>query len=204
MTTRLEIVNAALAATGVAPVSTADSSHPDVAPVDVVINRVSTQIQKRGWWFNKDYNLTLTPDSNGKILIPSTTLSIDPTDSNSPLVQRGSFLYDTTAHTFNIGESVSVNLITELAIDELPESAGQYILETVVHQFYVNDDGDLNKAREMEKRKNEAWIELKREELKNADHNSNNRPAVQQMRSGINPRGGRVYTNDPTYPGGGN
>lgn len=205
MTERLEIVNAALAATGVAPVSTYDSQHPDVAPVDVVITKVSKQVQLRGWWFNKDYKLSLSPDSNGRVTLPSTTLAVDPSDSTSPYVRRGKYLYDPVAHTFNIGKDVEVDIVFLLDIDELPESAGSYILEKVVHEFYVNDDGDLGKAAKIEQRAYSAWIALKAEELNNSDVNSNYRPASLRMRAGINPSTGLgVSSADPTYVGGGN
>lgn len=203
MTTRLDIVNAALGSTGVSPVSTYDSTHPDVQNIDPVINKVSKQVQKKGWWFNTDYELTLTAEvGTGKVIIPDNTLQIDPSDPSSKYVRRGKFLYDPVAHTFNIGESVDVDIIVELPINELPEDAALYILERVKHEYFMNDDGDLNKADRIEAAMNLAHVELKSAELKNSNLNINNRPAVLEMKSGIVQSGRSYGSFNPNYPGG--
>jgi len=202
MTDRLDIINAALGASGVSPVTTYDSTHPDVLIVDPVINKVSKQVQKKGWWFNTDYKLGLLPDVNGKVLIPATTLKIDPSDTTLPYTKRGNYLYDPVLHTFALSKTVEVNIVWLLDIADLPESAALYILERVVHEFYVNDDGDMQKAKVMEDRKKMAWIELKNDELANRDINSRNRPQSLELRAGISNFGLKSNTFDPTYPGG--
>ena len=107
-TTRLNIINAMLGANGVDPVSSDDSTDPDVNSCLPVLTSADRDIQARGWWCNQEYNLTLVPDTAGHILLPSNVLKVDPVDRSSWLVRRGTKLYDPQNHTFVIGTSVLV------------------------------------------------------------------------------------------------
>lgn len=200
MTTKLEILNHMLNVVSEAPVSSADSSHPTAISALVVLNRVNKEVQSRGWWFNTEYGLNLLPDSNGHIVVPSDTLSIDPVDTSSRLVKRSGKLYDPINHTLVIDQAVPVNVVLQLPIEDLPESAALFIQHRAAYDFYVNDDGDETKSNRLEKTKDDAWAALQQEQLQSADVNSNNRPTSALLKSGIRQWGSRY---NPNLPGGG-
>jgi len=199
MTTSLEVLNHVLNVVGESPVSDYNSTHPTATSVRTQIVRVNKELQKRGWYFNTEYDLTLTPNELGQILVPSTTLFIDPIDPYSSLVRRGSKLYDPVEHTFIIDASVSVNCVLLLSIEDLVESAAMYVMHKTALDYYVNDDGDNTKAIELEKRVATAWAALQSEELKAANVSAMNRPAVQALRYRMQQYGNSY---NPRWPGG--
>jgi hypothetical protein len=83
-TTELEAVNEMLMSIGQAPVNTlAVSGIKDVNIARARLQSQTRRVLSRGFNFNTDDNYTLTPDSDGIILIPNGTLKMRP--SCSPL-----------------------------------------------------------------------------------------------------------------------
>lgn len=200
-TTRLSIINAMLGANGVDPVSTEDSTDPDVNSCLPVLESADRDIQSRGWWCNQEYNLPLVPDTAGEILLPSNVLRVDPVDRSSWLVRRGNKLYDPQNHTFKISTTVYVNMVVQLPISDLPDSLGSYLEAYAVHRFYVKDDGDTDKASALLKERNIAFSLAYREHIANLNLNARDRPAVARLIGGVR-FGGGIGTYNPKYPGG--
>ncbi len=205
MTKTLDIINACLQAIGEDPVTDSTSSHPSAITARAHIARESRRIQARGWWFNHETKIKLLPNENGEIVIPSNTLKVDPSNPNIPYVQRGSRLYDPVQHTFNINAPVVCNLVLELDIEDLPETAFAYILAYSVRKFYVGDNGDPQKARDLKMDENEAWVYMKQEDLAASDVNSDTREVHQLLYARLQEPGsvnGRMHSYNPTVPGG--
>lgn len=200
-TTRLDIINSMLAANGIDPVDSPDSDHPDALSALPVMNRCNRNLQTKRWWFNQEYNLTLLPSLTGEILLPSNCLKVDPIDGTSWFVKRGQKLYDPQKHTFAIGASVIVNMTVLLDIEDLPDTAGQYLQAYATHVFYTNEDGDDNKTAGYLRERNIALAALNKEHLAALNLNATNRPSVVGILGGIRPFGGTGYRN-PIYPGG--
>jgi len=185
---------------GESPVSSATSNHPSALSAAVTLNKLTKELQNRGWWFNKEYALNLLPEvSTGHILIPQGALDIDPNHPYSNLVQRGNRLYDPVNHTYNIGEAVRVDVVLELTIEELPEIAAAFLKAKAAYDFYVNDDGDETKSTRLEKEVARTWASLQQAEMQNSDINSRNRPVSALLRSRIRQIGGSY---NPMWPGG--
>lgn len=200
MTTRLDVLNHMLSVVGEAPVSSASSNHPTALSAVVTLDRVNLELQSRGWWFNTDINLTLSPNELGQIILPTDTLYVDSIDTRSKLVQRGNKLYDTLNHTFAIDQDVIVDTVVKLPIADLPESAAAYVKHKAAYDFYVNDDGDETKAARLEKEVDKAWAKLQQDELKASDVNARNRPITALLRLRMQ----QGSTRDrPDLPGGG-
>lgn len=200
MTDKLEVLNHMLSVVGETPVSSPSSNHPTAISARTVLDRVNKQFQIRGWWFNTDYSLTLSPDSGtGEIILPDKTLRVDPIDLTSGLVRRGKKLYDPVNHTYAIGISVIVDLTTQLDVDELPESAALYLMHKAAYDFYVGDDGDAQKSKDLGIEVGRAWADLRKEEIEALDTNSNTRPIVAYMRGGMRQAGS---SSNPSRPGG--
>ena len=127
---KLDAVNAMLEAVWVKPISTLEvSGVASVAMAKRVLDKASAAIQSRGWHFNTDRNLTLSPDSEGFLQLPTNTLRVD-SDTNSAdvdVTQRGFRLYDRENHTFVFTKSVEVELVSLLEFEDLPQVARQYI-----------------------------------------------------------------------------
>lgn len=182
MTTTLDVLNQMLHVMGEQPVSSPTSTHPSAISAFVTLNRVARQFQTRGWWFNREIDLPLLPQSDtGFIIIPDGTIDIDPVDPNSRLVQRGNKLYDPVNHTYNIGQTVLVDCIIQLPIEELPEVAVNYLIAKAKHDVYVDDDGDETKSTQLARDVVFAWALLQQAELRNTDVNSNQRPLTARL-----------------------
>lgn len=203
MTTKLEILNHVLSVVGETPVSSVDSQHPTVLSATVEIDRVTKELQKRGWWFNTEFALSLGANDEGEVIVPSTALFLWPLDPRSHLVQRGTRLYDPVNHTFTINADVQVDLISLLPIEELPEAAAMYIQHKTALDFYVNDDGDDgqgSKTVRLDQRVTEAWAELQKAQLKATKVNAKYRTSVALLRSRMSQAGSTGY--NPNWPGG--
>ena len=200
MTTQLEVLNHVIGVVGETPVSNVNSTHPTAQSALLTINRVSKEFQLRGWWFNREEDLTLNPNIAGEVIVPSNTLKIDPLDTSSKLVWRGNRLYDSINHTFNIGVPVRVNLNVQLLTNELPEVAAMHLMHLSAYDFYVADDGDEEKAKALLYKSQLAEAALKAQQLQMSNVNAKNRPVTAYLRAGLHQFGGSY---NPTYPGGG-
>jgi hypothetical protein len=199
MTTTLDVLNHQLNVIGESPVSTVSSDHPSVLAAMVELNRVKREMQTKGWWFNTEYDLKLTPNELGQILVPSDTLYIFPHNPYAHLVKRGGKLYDPVKHTFVIDTPIYVDVVLLLPVEDLPESAAMYVMHKSAYDFYVNDDGDETKSNRLEKQVDRAWAILQSEELKMSRTNAKRRPQTAQLRYRMRQQGGDY---DPRWPGG--
>lgn len=184
---------------GESPVSDVESAHPSVLAAMTQLNRVSKELQTRGWWFNTETDLTLSPNELGQVLVPAGTLFIDPVDTSSYYVRRGNKLYDPRNHTFVLNTSVRVNVILQLDIEDLPESAAMFIMHKAAFDFYVNDDGDTEKSSRLEQRSDRAWQQLQSDELRALNTNARRRPQAAYLSNRTKQFTGNY---NPKYPGG--
>lgn len=199
MTSKLDIINHLLGVVGELPVTSEDSNHPTVLSAVVQIDRVSKELQQRGWWFNTEYNLPLSPNESGHIVLPSNTLSVEALGNHKHLVRRGGKLYDPIKHTYNIGTAVNADVILLLTIAELPETAAAFITHQTSYDFYVNDDGDETKSNRLEKNITTAWAKFRQEEFRVTGVNAKDRPAFIHLKHRMNQQGNQY---NPRYPGG--
>jgi len=170
MADELDIINAMLAVNGEAPVSSISSTDPAAIQARNLLKRLNKKVQARGWWFNKEC-ITLQPIASGEILVPQNALSVDPVDTRSQYVKRGTRLYDTGNNTYIIDEDVECLVILQLDISELPETLGNYLEDKAAKDYYTDDDGDEQKINRLEAREAESFAYLQRENLANGDVN---------------------------------
>ena len=186
---KLEAVNKMLVAIGLTSVSSIDGNqHPAVVDAVVVLDGVDNKIQARGWYFNTDYNLTLAHnEGTGEVIVPATTLAVNPTDTFSSLVQRGTKLYDRKNATFVIGESVEVTLIQLLDFTYLPENAAEYISDRATRDFIRDKTGDQQKIKTIEADIVSSFARLNSENIKHNNVKIADNPTVVNVMSGIYP-----------------
>ena len=132
--TELDAVNMALDLIGEEPVSMiTTSSASDAAMAYRTLVNESRAIQEKGWTFNKEYKYPLLPNSDGKIALPSNTLFVDP--DKRGIIQRGSYLYNRTDHTYTFTAKVTAEIVFMLDYTELPSYARSYIAIKAARKF---------------------------------------------------------------------
>lgn len=138
LNTELDAINLCLSGIGREPVSSIETADLDAAMARAVLNQVSLDIQTnggRGWWFNREDGWKLqTNETTGRIDLPNNTLSILESrgrffDVGNRLTVRGSEVYDTDNHTFdmrdNVGKDGKIEFMLLLLLDysQLPTAA---------------------------------------------------------------------------------
>lgn len=185
MITYLSILNHMLSTESVAPVTDPNSPLPKAVKARVQLDRLLAEFQIKGWWFNTEKCVTLVKNIDGEVPLPENTLDADPVDTRSNYVQRGSKLYDSKNHTYTLDTDVKCNVIVQLEVEELPQVAATYLLHKAAYDFFLADDGDLQKADKLKNEVTLAWALLQNAELKNADVNARLRPTSQRLKMGM-------------------
>lgn len=169
--TLLDAVNICLRAAGSANVLAldTDSLTPDSETALKTVHDTSIQCQSDGWQWNTEKGLVLGchpqdgTAASGVVQLPANLLKLMPTFKQSTgqqLTQRGQFLYDPWASTFNIGESVTARLVVALDYEDLPQAARQYI---ALHAARVFVAGKLNNqitTAEEDSEEMQCWLAL--------------------------------------------
>lgn len=197
--TEHETVNMLLRLIGSSPVNTSESGHPDVANASATIDRVRKKLQKRGWWFNIDYNVPLHPQpSSGHILLDDTISTVVLPSVN--LVKRGKKVFDNYNNTYVFSAPiVALRLVRTLEWDELPESFQIFASYVAGSEFVRDEIEDLEKKRDLEKDAGIALIDVKKEDLESGRYNMFNTGRIAQARAGVRPYGNRLtrFSGDP-------
>jgi hypothetical protein len=130
--TELPAINQILASCGQAPVTTLDSTNPDVAIAYDTLLEVSREVQTEGWSFNKENHYPFEPNNDNEIVIPSNVLQIDLTNngtngSKDSIIRNGK-LYDKQNHKDNDWtETVECDVIWFFDWVDLPGPIKDYI-----------------------------------------------------------------------------
>lgn len=174
-TTELEAVNVMLSNIGESPVNTLDDNDVvDAGIAKTILKSISREVQSQGLWFNTDVERSFVPTIDNRIQLPVNTLRVDTagTDRTSKdFVQRGRFLWDRVNHTYDITESVLLNLVLGLDFEELPESARRYITVRAARIFQERMLGTPTISSFNQQDEGMARAMLMSEDLEASDHN---------------------------------
>jgi hypothetical protein len=197
--TKLEALNILLTSVGVLPVSSYQSTHPDAVAGRAVIERFNSQIQERGWWFNREYELTLKPQAGtGVIILPKNTLKVEAlnihgsTDRND-LVQRGNQLYNMKEQTFAIGRDVVVDIVVLQDFEICPIPIQTYIARSAAYEYATMFQGDQHKLDRLQQFAFTARSEAMADELRNGNFNAHQTRQSSRTLGGIVPFGRGSY-----------
>ena len=146
-TQELPAINQILSSCGQAPVTTLDTTNPDVAIAYDTLLQVSREVQAEGWTFNKEYHIEFTPDTDGFIQIANNILQIKLTDNAANReydgIRRSGKLYDRQHHTFKwTNSTVECDVVWEFDWVDLPQPIQDFITAraaTLVSQRIVGD-----------------------------------------------------------------
>ncbi len=177
--TKLDAVNLMLASIGQSPVSTLTGSLPkDVSKAVVALDSALREVLTQGWSFNSDTEYEMTPDVNGRIAVPASSLQIDPTYGQDMVprydpVGAGMFLYDREKRSFTEHSGdVKVDIVWAFEFEQIPQHARQYIAtkaarkfqsgimaSAILHQFTRDDESEAYATfRRVEKRQKQYNI----------------------------------------------
>lgn len=184
--TELDAINVMLRAIGSSPVNSITSAHPDVANARATLKRHRAKAQKRGWWFNIDYNTLLYPDSLNEIQIPEEILSVVFEDRF--LVKRGIKIYNSLDNTYKFEESITAKrTVRNLPWEELPESMKEYIINVATADFIRDEIEDRAKAQDYQEEAGRSLINVHKEDLEASQFNAFQKQRVMNARAGVRP-----------------
>jgi hypothetical protein len=127
-------------------------ANPDVAIALNTLREVSREVQSEGWTFNREFDYTLTPDSNDEILIPDDMLQVDLNISSKrsgnrqfDSVNRGGKLYDRIKHTYKWTDaSVQADILWYFEWEYIPDPIQGFIVARAAAIFASRTMNDSN------------------------------------------------------------
>jgi len=145
-TSELEAVNTILAVIGESPISSleAGAAVADAVTAQTTLSEVNRAVQAKGWHFNTDKAITLTPATyTSEITLPSNCLHVDTVeeDKDTDVAQRGARLYNRKTHTYQFTKSLKVDMVILLPFTDLPETARHYITVRAARVFQARTVG---------------------------------------------------------------
>jgi hypothetical protein len=171
LTTELEAVNAILASVGESPVVDFSGEFVDAELARNLLRQDMRALQLKGWHWNTDLEVVYSPDNDGIIWIPPTTLSI--TFEDVKLTRRGSRVYDPENHTHVFSTSVTATkVVSLLEYDEMPEAARQFVYQRSGRKFQDQMGGDDVAHRFQQNDELMAWANLNNEEAEHTQYNA--------------------------------
>lgn len=179
--TELQIINAMLKSIGQMPVSSADSAHPFAITAKATLDDINEDVQSEGFWFNRSKNMSISPDEAGKIILPSTVLSVDSVDRSKMLVQRGNVLYDIANSTDVFTEREVLDIVFMIDVDSIPTTAAAYIKRRCVYEFFLDQDGEQKKLDKYERLMQDAMVRFGAEKIRYADVSIIDNPTFKRL-----------------------
>lgn len=141
----LEAVNAILEVVGESPISSLDTQGDvDVANARRILAEENKRVQSRGWAFNIEESISLSPDIySGIIKYDASYLSMLEASSRTTYINRNGRVWDTTSRSDRFDSPVTVNLIVARKLDEMPYAVRNLIVLSAAKRFnaaYFGDD----------------------------------------------------------------
>ena len=202
MYAKLDVVNYIIAQVGAAPVADLNDLLPDVQSALLRLDEASRSLQKRGWWFNKEFNIVLPKATDDTIPIPADASKIL---RASPcfLIIRDGEAYDPYARSnlFPEVDNITVDLVYFHQWEWLPVEAQDFIKETAAASHVRIELEDERKALGIERIARQHYVELQKCELKMRKYNVGRSAAFISTRGRVRPYG-RTGSNNPNIPGG--
>lgn len=178
-TTELDAVNSMLATIGERPVNSLDGvNRVDVIMAQQHIKRTSRTVQTRGWWFNLEAEVLITPSvPAGQYLLPGALLKVvvsekSRTSDTRHLVYRaGKLFHRRTRQDSGFTDDLYLDMTVFLDYEELPESARAYIYRRATIDFQASSMASVVLHQMTEQMALDSWVELLREELEFEQYN---------------------------------
>ena len=137
--TELEAVNSLLSAIGEAAVSSLETATTvEVTQAKNLLSNVNRETQQKGWHFNTEWDVTLTKNSDNKIPIGTSILSIYVENKLTTIrgINGVMYVYDLDNNTFTWDDGLdNAVTITLLEFQDTPQSVRQYVTAKAARIF---------------------------------------------------------------------
>lgn len=178
ISSKLDAVNLLMRSIGVAGVDSMYSGDLDAEDASKMIDVVSHRVQYNkggGWWFNRESNWNIAPDTNGEINLPNNTLAVLQcyalNDRKVPMTARAGKLYSTWNHTFDMRQHLNrdgrirMTLVVMLPFEHLPPSAMQAISYQAAAEFISSKGADSTKLQTNMRIAQQSFIDMQSEQM---------------------------------------
>lgn len=145
LTSELDAVNMVMKAKGLDLVSSIDLGDAEIADAAFHLNVADLGFQSKGWYFNKDYALSLALAGDGTIALPEGTLGVAASyweGACKNITERAGKLWDLTNRTFTFTAPVIVDITVRLAYEDMPDVARRYVATLGAHTAQGLDRGN--------------------------------------------------------------
>jgi hypothetical protein len=195
-----DAVNAILRSVGMTVTSSVlDTNNRSAQMAAGFLYEQDLAVQSKGWSWNTSWNVALAPDNTGKITLPATLMSAQPTAegwsdnvvyrTGYQLAQRGEYLYNVSLSTFLFDGPVSLDLVQRLPWDSLPVAARVYITALAALRMNASTLESARVERALSSTAQQALFTLSQTENKwRRANQKGNRGSVFRI---VNGRGGR-------------
>lgn len=149
-TTQLAAVNRILACIAEQPVASLTPPLPaDATAIVAILDEVNLETQSRGWHFNSDEQVTLTP-SSGKIDVAANWARVSVSRAQYPNMDvtgrddSGTFrLYDKVNKTFVFNAPIKADIVYLFDFEATPEAFRRYVEVKAARTFLDRAQGDV-------------------------------------------------------------
>lgn len=182
----LEAVNTLLRNIGTSPVNSLTVGHPDVQAARTVLDQTRKRIQRRGLWFNTDYDVLLQPEATTKKILVQNVVELD--INNREIIKRGDYLYNRLYQTYQFDGPVTVRkMVQYVEWDDLPDVAKEYAVYRAGAQFVRDELEDESLVRDLKEEARLAQIEMEAQHLRSQQLNSFQHQRIARARGGVRP-----------------
>lgn len=190
--TKLEAVNALLEDLGDRPVNTLTGvTRLDVARAERTLDKISRDVQEKGWWFNTQ-RVRLVPNGSDQYVIPDEYVHVEwekdgPTtgqyNETPNLVVRNGVLFDTANNTDVFTGAGQIQLIVHVLLpyESLPSTAKSYVYASASVRNQSRALGSRNVDNELREQARVAYAQLLQEDVDNENINLTTAPRFVTM-----------------------
>lgn len=198
--TELEAINLILASSDMMPVTQLTPSTTAEATLAVQqLDSANRGIQGEGWDFNTVYDLELTVEGDGTMLVPTTDAALNGTvvriwfPSNPEYIQRGDKIYDRKNNSFtSFTSAAKATVIYQLPWAMLPFEAINYITAKAARRFHEYHIGSSDALRSLVQDEQEARRLLLESDMSSGSYSVFDAPDMQVGIGHGNPLVGRA------------
>lgn len=173
--TELEAVNSLLSAIGEAAVSSLETATTvEVTQAKNLLSNVNRETQQKGWHFNTEWDVTLTRDSDNKIPIGSSVLSVYVENKLTTIrgISGVMYIYDLDNNTFTWTSSLTNAVtITLLDFQDTPQAVRQYVTTKAARIFQEEIIGQVSAETVNRQEEAESYADLLDDEAERAGYN---------------------------------
>lgn len=202
--TKLDIVNACLKTMGETKLNTLEEDHGYKDDAIDMIDRVLKDTSSLSLWFNTEW-LKLQPQATSKyVMIPTDVLKVDPVSQcgRYRVAQRGRRLYDVGRNRYEFDGAVTTKVVRLLDYDDVPYEVQAFVRDDSILRFQADFDGDNTKYQKILQQRNDSWINLKSEHIRQIKANPlYSRTSLDVLRQRVFNYSGHPWHSHGTFPG---